>query len=193
MTSLQSVFTPTRTPSPLSKHVLGGLLATAAVTALISSSAFPAFAAPGDESTDTVVANIGISSAIALTGLTPSFTINAPINATTEAQDAVSYNVNTNNAGGYNVTVSSRSATLAPDNAATGNTDSIPIEDLKVRVGNVTSTTYLPVTETPVEISNKASRSAAAGDAITNDYEITVGFVADGTYSATLDYVATAN
>lgn len=184
---------PTRTPSPPSKHILRRVLATAAATALIGTGTFPAFAAPGDESADTVEARIGISSAITLTGLTSAFTINAPINATTEAQDAVGYTVNTNNAGGYNVTVNSESATLDPDNTAAGNTDSIPIENLRVRVGNVTSTTYLPVTESPVEISNKTSRSAAAGDVITNDYQIEVGFVADGTYSATLDYVATAN
>ena len=153
---------------------------------------YAAFAAPGDTSDDTVEANIGITSAIALTGLTSAFTINAPINATTEAQDAVGYTVNTNNAGGYNVTVNSESATLDPDNAAT-NDDTIPIENLRVRVGNVTATTYLPVSEAPVEISTKATRSAPLGDVITNDYQIEVGFVADGTYTATWTTLATAN
>jgi hypothetical protein len=192
MTSQLSEFDPTGTESPTTKLMLRGVLATAAAAALISVCALPAFAAPGDHSDDTVDAHIGISSAITLTGLTSAFTINAPINATTEAQDAVGYNVNTNNAGGYNVTVNSESATLDPSNT-TVNTDTIPIENLRVRVGNVTTTTYLPVTEAPVEISNKTSRSAAAGDVITNDYQIEVGFVADGTYSATLDYIATAN
>jgi len=166
------------------------VLSAAAAAALIATCALPAFAAPGDKSTDTVVANIGITSAITLTGLTAAFTINAPINATTEAQDAVSYTIKTNNAGGYNVTVNAESPTLDPTN--TGNTDDIPIENLGVRLGNVT-TAYVPISEAPLTISNKTSRSATAGDAYTNDYQIEVGFVADGTYSATLDYVATAN
>ena len=193
MTSQMPRISAAGTVRPSSTPILRGVLCVTAAAALILACAAPAFAAPGDHSDDTTVANIGISSAITLTGLTSSFTINAPINATTEAQDAVGYTINTNNAGGYNVTVNSESATLDPDNTAAGNTDSIPIENLRVRVGNVTATTYLPVTEAPVTISNKASRSAAAGDVITNDYQIEVGFVADGTYSATLDYVATAN
>jgi len=192
MTSHMPGFNSASTTRSPSRSVLRGVLSAAAAAALISTCAMPAFAAPGDHSDDTTVANVGITSAIALTGLTSSFTINAPINATTEAQDAVGYTVNTNNAGGYNVTVNSESATLDPDNADT-NDDTIPIENLGVRVGNVAATTYLPVTEAPVEISNKATRSAPLGDVITNDYQIEVGFVADGTYSATLDYVATAN
>jgi hypothetical protein len=175
--------------TPTKRRLVRGLLAGAAATALVGAGSLPAFAAPGDFSSDTVGAHIGITSAITLSGLTADFTINASIVGTTLAADAVAYTVNTNNVGGYNVTVNSESPTLTA--AQAGNTDTIPIASLGVRLAGAAA--FTPMAEAKYEITNKATRSAAGGDDYTNDFSITPGFVADGTYSTVLDYIATAN
>lgn len=151
-------------------------------------------AASGDTSTQALVANVQVGSAITLTNLTPGFTLIGNPGQTVDTSTATgidnpqNYTVTTNNNAGYTVTVLSRTATMVAQRA--GNTDSIPIGDL-----NVTDNTgaYTPlIAGTPVLIHTQAVRSATGGDNLSSDYQITIPFVQDDTYSATLDYVATA-
>jgi len=165
------------------------LVTTAAAAAFLTAATLSASAAPGDQSDDTVVANVGVSSAITLSGLTGTFTLNGLPGDTVAEDDAVGFTVNTNNLGGYNVTIQAESPTL--EATAPTNTDSIPIENLGVRTAGTAA--YTPVSATaPFIINTKASRSAAGGDEYSHDYTVDIPFVADDTYSATLDYVATA-
>jgi hypothetical protein len=161
------------------------VLTTATAAAFIGLAGVSASAAPGDDSADTVVANVGVNSSITLSGLTGQFTLNGLPGDTVAEEDAVSFNVNSNNVGGYNVTVQSETATLA------ANTDAIPIGALGVRTAGAAA--YTPVSSTaPFIINTKAARSAAGGDDYSHDYTVDIPFVADDTYTATLDYVATA-
>ncbi len=165
------------------------LVTTATAAVFLSMACVSASAAPGDESADTVVANVGVSSSITLSGLTGEFTLNGLPGDTVAEEDAVTFNVNTNNVGGYNVTVQSQSAALVATLPA--NPDSIPIEELGVR--NAGAAAYTPVSSTaPFIINTKATRSAEGGDAYSHDYSVDIPFVSDDTYTATLDYVATA-
>jgi hypothetical protein len=150
-----------------------------------------ASAAPGDTSTDTVVANVGVNSSIALNGLTPEFTLNGLPGALVIGAQDVSFNVVTNNIGGYMVTVQAAAPTLVP--TAVGNPDSIPIGLLRVREsvsGNTGSWTSMSSGST-VTVHNQGTRSDPAGDMVRNDYQIQIPFVAEDTYHATLNYIAT--
>jgi hypothetical protein len=151
-----------------------------------------ASAAPGDTSSDTTVANIGVTSSIALTGLTSSFTLNGLPGATVTGAGDVSFNVETNNISGYAVSVQAATPTLVA--ATAGNLDSIPIGSLQVRqsvVGTPGGWTSIS-SAGAVTVHTQSGRSALGGDAIGNDYQILIPFVAEDTYSATLDYIATA-
>jgi hypothetical protein len=158
--------------------VVGGL-------GLTSLGAGSAFAAGG-----TTTANASVASSITLSGLTSSFTLSGAPGATPSTNSAVSMNVTTNNRTGYNVTVQSASATMAA--TTTGNTDSVPIADLKAReTGQPTFTSLSNVTANTVH--NQATKSASSGDTITNDYQLVVPFVNSDTYTATLNYTASTN
>lgn len=96
--------------------------------------------------------------------------------------------VTTNNFTGYAVTVQSASANLAPN--IIGSTTSIPIADLGVRETGVGS--YTPLSDTnPVTVHSQGTASASTGDTVSNDYQITIPFVRQDTYSGTLNYIAT--
>lgn len=166
-------------------------LALVAGAALLGVAAqLPASAAPGDTAPGTTTANVAVGSTITLTGLTPSFTLTGVSSSTVEQDDQVSYRVTTANAGGYTVTVQAASAELTP--AASGNPDAIPIANLKVRAEDNGAFVSLSNTSA-VTLRNKATRSAAAGDAYADDYEVIIPFVASDTYSTALNYVATAS
>lgn len=165
------------------------LFSAAVAAAFLGASTLSASAAPGDESSDTVVANVGVSSSISLMGLTGQFTLNGLPGDTAFEEDAVAFTVETNNVGGYNVTVQAESPTLVATLPA--NPDSIPIGALGVR--NAGEAAYTPMSSTaPFIINTKSTRAAEGGDAYSHDYSVDIPFVADDTYSATLDYVATA-
>jgi hypothetical protein len=174
--------------SPLSSARRAGL-AVAAGALLISAAGAPAWAAPGDVSRDTVVANVGVSSAISLAGLTPSFTLNGLPGATVAEIGAVGYTVLTNNVGGYTVTVQADAPALEP---AGDSADNIPVAALSVRAGGTGAYTALSDT-VAVILRDKDSRSAASGDDYADDYQVDIPFVADDTYSVTLNYIATAS
>lgn len=179
----------TRGRSGLGRALLTG----AAVVALVGAMAGTASAAPGDTSTDTVDANVGVSSSISLTGLPGSFTLNGIPGSTVTGGADVGFLVTTNNFGGYSVGVLSEGTELLPPNPGPLplNPDTIPIANLSVR--ETGTATFTPLdTVTPVVVGGGTAASAAGGDAITNDYRVVIPLVRSATYTVTLDYVATA-
>lgn len=161
----------------------------AAMAALIGVAPGVAAAAPGDTSAGSTVANVQVASAIALTGLTPNFTLTGLPGETISATSAVGFVVTTNNIAGYAVTVESVTPTLVP---ATGtNPESIPIGTLTVR--ETGGGAFAPLSDTaPVTVHSQDTRSAQGGDTLTDDYQLTIPFVNQDTYSAVLNYIATA-
>lgn len=173
--------------SPLSPARRTGLAAVAGAL-LVSAVSAPAWAIPGQTSTDSTVARVVVESAINLTGLTEDFTLTGIPGATVTGAAAVGFNVATNNFAGYTVTVQARNDVLSP--VTTGNPDTIPVSALRVR-GDGTNG-YVPVTNAaPVLVHTQPTRSALGGDDLTNDYQMTIPFVNEDTYAVTLDYVAT--
>ncbi len=174
-------------PFALTGHRAVALMAGAALLAFGATA--PAMAAPGDTSTDTTIANVEVNSAIVLTGLTPAFTLVGLPGATVTGDNAVAFNVETNNAGGYAVTVQAQEDSLDPADA--DNVDVIPIGNLRVRESGTGA--FTSVTDAaPVTVHTQAVRSDEGGDDLSNDYQVSIPFVASDTYSVTLDYVATA-
>ncbi|TDW24388.1 hypothetical protein [Kribbella kalugense] len=165
-----------------------GLLGVAAVAALACGGAGVAAAVPGVGSPGSTEANVAVSSAIALTGLTPSFTLTGVPGATVTGLGAVTMNVATNNLAGYAVTVESATATMAA--GAPTNLDSVPIGALSVRESATTN--YAALSSTVVRtVHTQSTRSIEAGDTISNDYQVVIPFVNEDTYTATLNYIAT--
>ena len=153
----------------------------------------PALAAPasGDpSSTGNTTANVNVNSGIALTNLTPSFTLSGLPGDTPTINGAVTMQVTTNNATGYNVTVQAASPNLS--DAAGAN---IPVTDLQVNNGFSGGTAgWVPLSSTtPVQVFSQSTPSATTGDTVTNDYRITIPSVPAGAYSGTLNYVASTN
>ncbi|WP_338181486.1 hypothetical protein [Jatrophihabitans sp.] len=160
-----------------------------------------ASAAP-ESSGGSTTANVGVETAISLSGLTPAFTLTGIPGATVTTGDVpgdqtgpVTFVVTTNNFAGYAVTVGSEDATLTPPTPGTGagqNPDTIPIGNLKVRETGATA--FTPVSNLApdtVTVHSQTVRSAEAGDDLSTDYQVAIPFVNQDTYSATLDYIAT--
>jgi uncharacterized repeat protein (TIGR01451 family) len=126
---------------------------------------------------------------ISLSGLTQSFTLTGLPDATITADGAVTMTVTTNSTGGYLVSVQAESPTLVA--TAPENTDSIPIEALRVRESG--TSLFRPMSaSTPLIVHSQTRPSAPGGDAVSNDFQIGIPFVSTDTYSTTLDYIATA-
>jgi large repetitive protein len=123
--------------------------------------------------------------AIALTGLTSGFTLSGTPGATVRQRAAVTMTVTTNSPTGYTVTVQAGAPDLVPQTP--GNPDLIPIAALRVRESGTTA--YAPLSA-PVRVHTQQSASSPAGDAISNDYTMTIPFVRSDTYTATLTYIA---
>jgi hypothetical protein len=159
----------------------------------LAATAAPAAPPPPATSSGTTIANVDVGGAIVLSSLTPSFTLSGVPGDRPVDDHAVTMNVFTNNATGYNVTVQAENALMV----GTGiSGDTIPVSDLSVRETGG-SGPFLPLSSTaPVQVYNQTTRSAAApGDALSNDYEFNTPIpdVVNDTYSDTLDYVATTN
>jgi hypothetical protein len=176
--------TSPRPPISGRRVLLHGAVGAAALATLTLGLAGNAFAATGNGSTD---ANVAVGSALTLTGLTPSFQLSGIPGSTQTGLGAVTFNVATNNIAGYAVTVQSAATTMV----GTGtNTETIPIGALTVR--ETGATTYNPLSATtPVTVHTQGTHSLAAGDALSNDFQVAIPFVNSDTYSATLNYVAT--
>ena len=152
--------------------------------------ALAASAASDPSATGTTTANVDVSSGIALTDLTPSFTLAGLPGDTATEDGAVTMNVMTNNATGYNVTVQAAGPNLAGNDG-----DNIPVTDLQVDNGYSGGTPgWVPLSSTTaVQVFSQSTPSSNSGDTVVNDYRITIPTVPDGTYSGTLDYVASTN
>jgi hypothetical protein len=187
-------FPPARAPTVVAKErhigrlVLSSVIGVTSIAALTGVLAGSASAAAGDTSPGTTDGHVVVNSAIALTGLTPNFTLTGLPGATVTGTGAVTFNVQTNNLAGYAVTVESQTSTLTP--AVGTNTDSIPIGALSVRETGATAFTPLSNTAA-VTVHSQNTRSAQLGDALSNDYQVVVPFVNQDVYSATLNYIAT--
>ncbi len=127
---------------------------------------------------------------IALVDLTSSFTLSGPPNSVRELDGAVGMRVITNSYAGYNVTVRGTQSTLQAQ--AAGNTNTIPLDLLKVReAGSPDGFRSLSIDQ-PVVVHQQSTASAPGGDAVSNDYLVEVPFVTSDTYGTTLEYIATA-
>lgn len=173
-----------RRPSRLALRLVVAALATSVV-------AFSAGSASADTSGGSTTANAAVSSGITLTGLTPAFTLTGTPGATVgTGASPVVFNVETNNATGYTVTVQSATATMVANTA--GNTDSIPIGVLTVRESGAGAYTPLTTTGgTAVTVHTQGGRSANGGDPLSTDFQMRMPTVKADTYSATLNYLAT--
>lgn len=164
-------------------QLAAGIAAIGTGLVLVGSVAAPALAASSGSTT----ANAAVGSTITLSGLTPSFTMAGDPNTTVTAAAPVTMNVLTNNRTGYTVTVQAAGLTMAP--VTIGNTDSIPIANLKVR--ETGTTTYTPLSNiAPVTVHSQATKSGVAGDTVSNDFSLAIPFVNSDTYRVTLTYVA---
>jgi hypothetical protein len=141
-----------------------------------------------DSASDDTQANVVVTGAITLTGLTNAFTLSGTPGTVATNVGAVEMHVTTNSFAGYAVTVEPLTDSLTGVTA--GNTDTIPTNALNVERTGVGP--YVPLSfGTPVEVFRKTSASAPGGDTISNDYKITIPFVQPDTYTGTLEYVAT--
>ena len=103
--------------------------------------------------------------------------------------DPASYNVLTNNASGYQVTVQALDDKLLPPDPDS-NPDSIPISALKVYDGHG----YQSLSKTAaVTVWDQESRSADLGDVHDAEFMMEIPVVSDATYSVTLEYIASTN
>jgi hypothetical protein len=161
-----------------------------AATARNASQAPAVPAASDPSSSGTTTANVNVGLVIALTGLTPSFTLSGLPGDVPTDFGAVTMNVLANNVTGYNVTVQG----AVPNLTDTGG-DIIPVSDLLVNDGYSGGTTgFIPVSAaTPVQVFNHGTPSGTTGDTVTNDYRIAIPSVPNGLYSGTLNYVASTN
>jgi hypothetical protein len=150
-------------------------------------------AANGPSDTGSVTANVVVSSAITLTMLDESFTLRGFPGQEPELDNAVGYEVFTNNTGGYTVTVQPENANLVAHRS--GNDDVIPITDLSVK--EHPSSTWLQLDpDHPVQIYTQTTRSTESpGDVHSDDYKFNTPIpdVENDTYSDVIDYVATVN
>jgi hypothetical protein len=170
-----------------------GTLAVGVALAAGSAALLPTGQALAATSPGTTTANVAVDSGIAITSLTPAFTLTGIPGDTPADTGAVTMDVFSNNATGYNVTVEAAAADLV--GAIAGNADVIPVTDLSVE--ETGAGPYLPLSSTAATTvyTQDTPSAATPGDALSNDYEFNTGIpdVTPDTYSVTLDYVATDN
>ncbi|WP_371780880.1 DUF7927 domain-containing protein [Streptosporangium subroseum] len=163
--------------------VTGDEVLDAQVTSAVTGSTCPAGGTdPGCSSSITVT-----PTSIALTDLINEFTLTGMPDTTVRGREVVTMTVTTNSVNGYTVTARANSSELVP--ATPGVTDRIPVANLRVRESGTSAFSPLSAT-TPVVVHQQSGPSAPGGDAIGNDYEVDIPFVAADRYSTTIDYVA---
>lgn len=166
------------------------VLTTATAAAFLGAASLSASAAPNDTAVDSVTANVNVDSTITLTVDQTSFDLDGTGGTTVTETNQVTGTVTTNNQAGYSVGVLAAAAALVPADPL-ANTDTIPIGNLSTH--NADNSAYVALSTTvPVITTTKATRSALAGDAFSDDYEVVIPDVNSDTYSVTLDYTATA-
>lgn len=164
-------------------RISGGLGLLLAGALLAATAGGPAFAASSSGST---TARVTVNSTITLSALPASFTLTGNPSSTVTSNGAVTMNVLTDNLLGYTVTVQAAAATLT---GSGGNTDTIPIANLKVR--ETGGAVFTPLSNVaPTLVHSQVTRSGSSGDTISNDYQVVIPFVNADTYTVTLNYVA---
>jgi uncharacterized repeat protein (TIGR01451 family) len=124
---------------------------------------------------------------ITLTSLSPGFTLAGAPDSVVSQDGAVTMTVTTNSPTGYTVAVRAISSALTA--AVPGNPDTIPLANLGVR--ETGTSTFQPLSDAAsVFVHSQSGPSATGGDAVSNDYQAVIPFVATDTYSATLEYIA---
>ncbi|MFG1867237.1 DUF7927 domain-containing protein [Micromonospora arborensis] len=124
---------------------------------------------------------------ITLSGLPAGFTLTGRPQQVVGQPEAVTMTVTTNSPTGYAVTVRGLTPELVGANPA--NPYTIPIENLRVRESGTSVFRELSDV-TPVVVHRQSGPSAPGGDAIGNDYEVSIPAVVADEYSTTLEYVA---
>lgn len=158
----------------------GGVLAAAGLAATM------AVGTAASADTTPTTANAEVASTITLTGDTAFTLTGAPGDPTTTTS---ALNAETNNEGGYNVTVLADVEALT--GAIAGNTDDIPVSSLEVLN---TDASYAGLSTTvPVIVHAQGGRSIQGGDALTASYQLAMPFVNADTYSGGLTFTATVN
>ena len=125
---------------------------------------------------------------IQLNDLTESFTLEGPADAVVVNNGAISMTVDSNNPGGYQVTVQGESGELVSRTAVDGPT--IAISELFFR-GNGTAE-FTPLSTDPQVVFARNAASAPDGDAVSSDFRMQMPFVDPDTYSVTLEYLVSA-
>jgi len=169
-----------------------------------ASPAAPSPVAPNLTSTptETTTANLAVNSAIALTGLTTSFTLTGLPGETAEADDAVSMNVLSNDPTGYTVQTEATADNMTSTVRTTGSNLTIPAigagptaPGLEFRDGTgQTGThvgTFTPVTLAYQTTDTATGLSATGGDTVSTDWEYAnIPVTNTDTYAVTLNYIA---
>jgi len=123
---------------------------------------------------------------ISLTSLPADFVLTGPLESVARQGGAVTMTVTTDNRAGYTVSVRALSGELV--GATPSNPDTIPIGNLRVR--ETGAGTYQALSDvTAVLVHSQSVPSASGGDAISNDFEVTIPIIVVDTYSAKLEYV----
>ncbi len=161
-----------------------GVLTNRVVSAAVGSTCTAGSADPGCVTSTTVAARF-----ITMTGISPSFVLSGLPHTTVTADGAVTMTITTNSAGGYVLSVQATTATLT--GAAPGNAETIPVDQLGVRESG--TAIFQPLsTSVPVVVHTQSGPSQPEGDAVSNDYQVHIPFVAPDSYSTTLDYIVSA-
>ena len=126
---------------------------------------------------------------ITLNGITGSFTLTGPPHSTVGSDGVVTMTVTTNSSGGYLVTVAGTTGALV--GADPGNTSTIPLDQVGVRESG--GEQFGPLTNgTGLVVHRQSGPSAPGGDAVSTDYRVSIPFVPPDVYSATLEYIVSA-
>ena len=171
-----------------------GIAAGAAVALFIGGLGATASAAPPNGATQ---GNVVVGAGLTLSGLSASFTLTGIPGSLQSGE--VTYNVETNNVTGYQVTavgvVSGTpdvTAAFLPGNT-TANTDSIPMSTLTVGDASTGLPEYLPMSSANVAnvVHTQSGRSIDGGDDLTTGFQMLIPVVNEDTYTATINYLAT--
>ena len=123
-----------------------------------------------------------VNSTISVSGITGSIALAGNPGTTATNANAEQYNVQTNNAAGYSVTVTPQANTLQGPGNPISNTN------LAVNTGHFT------VPATPLTVHSKSSPSAMNGDNLTDSWSLDIPQgQAAGSYTGSFSYIVVAN
>ena len=145
---------------------------------------WPAVAPEPPCATSTPVNN----STVSLSDLTETVELAGPPDTTVTRNGAVTMTIDSNNPGGYAVTVQGAADQLvSADNSITS---TIPLSELLFR--ETGTTLFQALTTDPQLVHDRFTVTAPGGDAVSSDYQMHLPYADPGTYSVTLEYLVTA-